>query len=202
MAEFIRRVRELPDASPLLAAYGLDRYKGKTLSDRRAMRASDINRGLDTVENYENAAIEELATVLIVKPLTDQRVDWLHTQGTANSKHVIRATTTWPHPVDPSIGSSASRSWDVSEHVNPNLQHRGLPMLGWLVKPGLLMNTLRISVEFLEEPKEVWSMVAKEPWGMTCAHGRWDLKPDDKGVFTGSWQTPEALRTYLVCWRF
>lgn len=142
----LREMGEDLEVRALRNAYGIDMSSPGKLTARRNDFALANDRHVDTIENYENRTIDELASRLGLTgaqgPMTLFQLGFV---GFGNRIDEIKYAWAYPHDTELQIGTSPRQVWGVK---NPEKVWASMPLLLFRAIPNV--QTLVMSVEFVD----------------------------------------------------
>jgi len=185
------------DREALSNALGVGFSRARTLTDRRREFASKHERHPDTIESWENAAIEEL-----VQKMSDQAFSlWLESPiDQIDHFSVVRGYQT-RYIFITGIPEAGVDSPVLRGQNNTNLP--SLPMSVFEARSGLSTSRLILRVAFEgPTPAIIWAAPAASIYELIFASKRKWLTVDDKNMVHIVFNNPKPKTLYAICWQW
>lgn len=189
-------------ARALKAALGLYGVKYDTLTERRGAMVTETDRSADTLENWENEMIEELATLLrsVGKSARSGIVNVTAMIHQRVQKFIVYTWEPYPGATDPA--PQIFRNLDTTA---PSMS-----ALIWRFTENLNAARLELSVAFAEDstPAQVWAASSGTATGLVWGANRTEVerRPPDARIelpaATTHWDNPEQGVLYCISWLY
>jgi len=167
----------------------------RTLERRRKL-AEKLAVSVETIENYENRAIDELAAALRTRRIiTVGALDHLLVKATVYDERISKVVIT---------GEAGQTSFVLSEKLNPN-SYASLPTLQYHLPGHVKIKDLTLQVDFgFAPPLAIWAMRGRDLEIMAFGDDRIEATTNDNGVATVRWSGVREAATpiFALYWRF
>jgi hypothetical protein len=194
LLEYINDLPPGVERDALINAYALEKQDGSKTMERRRGHKDRISMSLETVENYENGAIKELAARIRTGKIKPFRVaETLSVAAVVDGpriKHVqIRAR-------------QGGTTQVLEDDANPT-NYVSASCLLYVIPETLRVDTLIMMVQFVpERPRYVWVVSHRlvDVWRLPQGIGRQQLTLEEDQVAKAYWTNAQHGRAYGIYW--